>query len=259
MRYGVCIPPTKPEQVRFVKEAGLDYVEANFIDLARMDDDAFAAWEQALSENGLKMEAGYCLVPGELPLTVGYDPKALEAYLRAGLKRGYKLGLKRVSFGSGRARRLPDGMEYAEGVRCLIRALKDVIGPVCAEYGVTVCIEPLRANECNMINSLREGAMLAAAVNRDNVRLLADIYHMKPDETYDDIRFLKGVIRHGHISQPFSDRGIKREFPSDPDAVDYKGFVDALEYAGAGTCSVEAACIDFPAEIVTAGRLLKNL
>ncbi|MBR5410091.1 MAG: sugar phosphate isomerase/epimerase [Clostridia bacterium] len=259
MRFGVCFRPNDIGQVAVAKAAGFDYMECNFVHVSRMDDETFASFAAALREHGLPCGAACVLLPGEMSLHRGFDPEETAAFLREGLKRLVPLGLERVSFGSGGARGVPEGVTYPEAAKNLIRALRDVIGPVTAEFGVTVAIEPLRRNECNMINTLREGAMLAAAVGLDNVKLLVDVYHMAPEETLDDIRKMKGVLAHAHISQPFSTRGLKRDYPTDPDAYDYKGFLDAAAEAGVPTCSVEADCVDFNVEYPAAARLLKSL
>ena len=261
MRYGVCFGTDDPTKIAAAKAAGFDYVECGFSSFVHDSDEKLGAFRQALEENGLQAEAANCFIPGELPLIgSGYDPAAVRAYVEKGLARGTPLGLKKISLGSSYARRVPEGMAYTDAVRALARAIDEVLAPACAQYGVTIAIEPLNKQECRTLNTLREGALLAAAVNRDNVKLLADLYHMERiGETGEDVRLMKGVLAHGHISQPFSDRGMKREFPTDPAAFDYTGFVQALADAGVDTCSIEAATKDFFADVAAAGKVLRSL
>lgn len=123
---------------------------------------------------------------------------------------------------------------------------------------MTVVIEPLRKNETNMINTVKEGTMLAVLSENDNIACLADLYHMV-DDSNDDIRQLKGSIKHAHFSNPSSMNGLKRGFPKSFDEYDYQAFIDALKYAGCERCSVEAKCIDYSTEAFEAGNLIKQL
>ncbi len=261
MRYGVCFGTDDPKKVTAAKAAGFDYIECGFASFVNDSDERLGTFRRALEENGMLNEAANCFIPGELPLLGdGFDPVALRAYVEKGLARGTPLGLKKIAFGSSYARRIPAGMLYTDAARALTKAIAEVLAPACAQYGVTIVIEPLNKLECRTLNTLREGALLAAAVNRDNVKLLADLYHMEQNgETGEDVRLMKGVLAHGHISQPFSNRGMKREFPTDPAAFDYAGFVQALADAGVETCSIEAATVDFFADVAAAGKVLKSL
>jgi len=259
MRFGVSFGLELPHQVRMVKEAGFDYVECGFRSLAQGDDQAYQAFRAALEENDIRCEAANCFIPGDLPI-IGTDfaRREMKEYIEAGLRRGAALGLQIVAFGSGGARRLPADVAFGDGIRQLGAFLREVVSPLAAAYGVTVAVEPLRKDECNLIHTLDEGAMLAAMADRENITCLADVYHMwGAGEGYDDIRRLRGCIGHGHISNPETpDREAKRTYPLDPDEFDYAGFVSALQDAGCERCSIEARAYDFPSEIRLSGKVL---
>lgn len=261
MRYGMCMQIDSPERVKTIKEAGFDYVECGFCKLSRADDSVFDAFKKALEENNIKCEAANGFFPKDIPLIGSeYDEKKTVEYMENGMKRGAQIGLKTIVFGSSGARKVPDGISYAEGFRQLGNVLHNVISPTAKKYGITIVIEPLRKDECNIINTVKEGTMLSVLSDTDNIFCLADIYHMAGEgDTFDDIRQLKGSIKHSHISNPVSKKNLKRDFPEDMNEYDYRGFIDALEYAGCDTCSVEAQCIDFESETMKAGKLLKKL
>ena len=261
MRYGMCMQIDAPERVKIIKDAGFDYVECGFCKLSRADDETFEAFRKALNGNNILCEAANGFFPKDIPL-VGdeFDEKKTAEYMERGMKRGAEIGLKTVVFGSSGARAVPENISYAEGFRQLGRVLHDVISPMAKKYGITIVMEPLRKDECNIINTVKEGTMLAVMSDTDNVFCLADIYHMIGEgDTFEDIRQLKGSIRHSHISNPYSKKDLKRDFPADMTEFDYAGFIEALEFAGCETCSVEAQCIDFQSETVAAGKLLRQI
>ena len=262
MRYGVSFSLELPQQVKMAKEAGFDYVECGFRILAQADDAVIDTYRRALEENDIRCEAANCFLPGNLPIIgTDYARKEMTDYIETGFRRGAQMGLQVVAFGSGGARALPKGVTFAEGFRQLGAFLRDVVSPLAAAYGITVVIEPLRKEECNMIHTLDEGVMLAALADRENISCLADVYHMwGAGDTFDDIRKLRGCIAHGHVSNPETpNKAAKRTFPLDKKEFDYKGFVKALRDAGCERCSIEAKVYDFPTEIKKSGAILKNL
>jgi len=101
----------------------------------------------------------------------------ISEYLEKALRRIEWLGGQYVVFGSGASRRRPEGMGYTEAFNRLT-GITRLCGRVAQAHGITVVIEPLNRSETNLINSVGEGACLAAAVNHERVRLLADYYHI---------------------------------------------------------------------------------
>lgn len=262
MRYGVCFSLENTQQIKLAKDAGFDYVEGHFQQIAGGEDAMLSNIAAALKENHIACESAYCFLPGRLNIIgTDYARKEMTQFIENGFRRGKELGLETVVFGSGGARALPQGVSFDKGFLQLGAFLREVVSPLAAKYDVTVVIEPLRKAECNMIHTLDEGVMLAAISGQPNIACLADVYHMwGAGETFDDIRRLSGCIRHGHISNPEpADKEAKRTFPMDKNEFDYAGFVSALAYAGCRRCSVEARCFDFETEIKKAGEVLRSL
>ena len=259
MRYGMCTGIEFPERVKVIADAGFDYVECGYCNLSRADDSVFESFKKALEENNIKCEAANGFLPKDLPIING-DMEKIAAYIENGMKRGVQIGLKKIVFGSSVARTVPESVSYAEGFRQLGEFLKNVVSPLAEKYGMMIVTEPLRKDECNIINTVKEGVMLAVLSGRDNIAGLADIYHMIGEgDTFEDVKQLTGSIKHAHICNPYTKKNLKRDFPSDINEFDYQGFVDALAFAGCETCSVEAQCIDFNTEAAAAGMLLKSL
>ena len=261
MRYGVCSGLDKYERVELIKNAGFDYMETGFSGLARESDEIFEKFKAELIKNNIRCEAANGFFPRDYTILGDeYDEEKMKAYIENGMKRGKEVGLETVVFGSGKARAIPDGMSYTAAFSGLAEFLGTVVSPIAAKYGVTVVIEPLRKDECNIINTVKEGVLLALMSGRENIAGLGDIYHMVGEgDTFDDIKQLKGSIKHAHISNPVGKNGEKRRYPLDAGEFDYKGFVGALEYAGCTRCSIEAGTDDFETEIVIAGKVLKSI
>ena len=262
MRFGVSFYMGLPEQVALAKQAGFDYVECGFQQFVRGGDAMLNDYRAALRESDILCEAANCFLPGDLPI-IGTDfaREEMREYIDTGMRVGKELGLQTVVFGSGGARRLPEDVPFAEGLRQLAAFLREVVSPIAARHGITVAVEPLRRSECSMIHTLDEGAALAAMADCPNISVLADVYHMwGVGEGFADLRRLKGSIVHGHISNPETPNlEAKRTFPLEENEFDYRGFVDALAFVGCKRCSIEARCYDFAAEIAKAGPLLKAL
>lgn len=261
MRFGVCFGIEYPERVEIAKNAGFDYIEGGFCTLSRGSDEVFEAFKKTLDENNMKCECANGFFPRDLCL-IGdkFNREAVEEYIEKGMKRGALIGLKKIAFGSSRARSVPENMSFDEGFKALGQVLRDVIAPICDKYGVTIVTEPLRQDESNIINTITEGVMLGVLSGNDRISTLGDCYHMIGEgDTFEDVRKLKGALRHSHISNPVPrDKNFKRTFPKNENEWDYKGFIEAMSYAGVDTCSVEAQTENFEEDCLIAGKLLSQ-
>ncbi|MBQ8209726.1 MAG: sugar phosphate isomerase/epimerase [Clostridia bacterium] len=258
MKFGVCCGM---DRAAIAAEIGFDYVELNFSSLTRADEDTYNSFLSLIREKNIKCEAANCFLPGEYKITgENIDYEKIEAYLKKGFERANVVGIKTVVMGSGGARNLPDGYSYKDGVKDIICLVKNYVAPQAAKYGIDFVFEPLCKAESNIINTIKEGAMLASAIDMPNVGTLGDIYHMHVEgDTYDDVRELKGILRHAHISNPVSDNPeYKRIYMKNYSEYDYKGFLDALEYAGCERVSIEASTDNFKEDATAAFKLLKT-
>ncbi len=255
MKFGMCVGDNY-KNIAKVKEYGYDYVEGCFSLLAEKDDEYLAEFKSELEKNDIQLISVNCFIPGSLPVTgENVDMDALAAYVEKGFKRGVPLGLKKVVFGSSGARSIRPGQTYSQAIGQIGVFLKSVVGPLAEKYGITVTVEPLAPQHCNIIHTAKEAVILAGFAESDNVCGLVDLYHMeKIGDTYDNIRDLKGCVRHAHIAE-----AVTRKFPEKGDGCDYQGFVDALIEAGCDTCSVEADCVDFEKQAKAAAEVLYSL
>ena len=261
MRYGCCVGFEHPEYIKLLAESGYDYFEANFQRISKCSDEEFAALKGTVKEYGIKCEAANCFLPGEYKLlSKDFDLSPVIELIENGMRKGSEVGLETVVFGSGGARSLVEGVSFADGIKKLAAFLGDIVSPIAAKYGITVATEPLCREECNMINTVSEGAMLAVMSGKDNIKTIGDIYHMKKaGDTPDTIRLLGTSICHGHISCPFPKGDMKRVYMKSADEYDYRSFIDALEEVGCKRCSIEASTKDFMTDAAEAIKVLHLL
>ncbi len=258
MKIGVC---GWTERTEGAGKCGFDYMEPSFKSIALSSDEEYNEFRNSLEKYNLNCEAANGFLPGDMKI-VGYavDYDSLTEYLKKGYSRAFELGVKTVVLGSGAARRIPDGYPYKAAVKDIIRFVRDYAAPMAADVGINVVFEPLCRYESNIINTVKEGSMLSSAIDLPNVGCLADIYHMYVEgDTYDDIRALKGCLFHAHISNPISAvPDMKRCYMKSAEEYDYKGFIDALKYAGCERVSVEADTKDFNGDVIGAYQVLKQ-
>lgn len=251
MRFGACIGDDVTK-IKFCEDIGFDYLETGFAMLGKGNEEKYDAFLAEILKNNIRCESANCFIPGSLKTTgENVDLEALAEYVEYGMSRGPAIGLKTVVFGSGGSKEVPEGFSHAKAFHQLAVFLREVCSPIASKYGITVVVEPLC--DCNIIRTVREGAYLAGAADRENIKGLGDLFHMyNMGDTNEDIRAMKGVIGHAHIAEP-----VSRHYPTDPDKYDYKSFIDALEYAGCPRCSVEAGTDDFFREAPEALAVLK--
>ena len=253
MRFGIC---TGFDNIGLLEKLGYDYLEASIQSIAFLSDEEFAQVQEKVGASGLKVEAFNVLLPGDLKV-VGpeSDEKRLVDYLCGVFARAKALGAEIVVFGSGGARKRPEGFPEEEAMQQLYRAAR--VMAECAEpFGITVVSEPLNRGETNTVNSLAEGYTLAEAAAHPNFQLLADIYHMAlENEGPQEITKYGDRLRHVHIANP---KG--RVYPLEESEFDYRSYLEALRSAGYDArISVEAGTKDMEKDGARALALLKSL
>jgi D-psicose/D-tagatose/L-ribulose 3-epimerase len=238
------------------KAAGFDYVEISVTEIASLSDSDFEAAVTRVKDVGIPTPNANLFIPGSLRLTgaEATDPEQQLAYVRKAFARLNRLGVRIVCFGSGGARRVPEGFPKDEAFKQLV-AFGKRIGPEARANGITVVVEPLRRQETNIINTAAEGLALVQAIADPNVELLIDFYHLASEQE-DPAIIVKARdhLRHLHMANP---RG--RVFPLEWDEFDYAPFFARLREIGyAGRISVEASSKDVAADAPRSIALLRR-
>jgi sugar phosphate isomerase/epimerase len=237
--------------------AGADYIECRVTELNGQTDEELAAFKATLDESGIACEACAVLFPGaDIPLTGEQaDEGVITKYLRDTFKRlrGY-VAPDVIVFGSGGARRRPDGFDAERAFGQLITAGR-IAADAANDYGMTIALEPLNRSETNMINSLAEALVLVKAVDRRNFKIVADIYHMLvEDEPPEAIVNCGALITHVHIAAKEG-----RLFPQIKDSDELMPYFNALKRIDYdGRVSIEAGG-DFDNELASSVKFLREM
>ena len=117
-------------------------------------------------------------IPAELKL-VGdkVDEKAILEYTEIVLTRCQALGVKVIVWGSGGARRIPDGFDRARATEQFVSIARK-IATQAESHNVVIAVENLNSTETNFITTLQEAFEIIKKVHHPYLRLCADIYHM---------------------------------------------------------------------------------
>jgi D-psicose/D-tagatose/L-ribulose 3-epimerase len=238
------------------KAAGFDYVELGTSELTALSDADFEAAVAQIKAAGIPTPNANLFLPGSLKLTgpEAATPEQQMAYVTKAFTRLERVGVKILCFGSGGARRVPDGFSKDDAFAQLV-AFGKRIAPEARAHGITVVIEPLRRQETNIINTAAEGFALVKAVADPNFELLVDFYHLASEQ--EDPKIIleaKDHIRHLHMANPQG-----RVFPLQWDEFDYAPFFANLRTIGyAGRMSVEASSPNVPTQAPRTIELLRK-
>jgi D-psicose/D-tagatose/L-ribulose 3-epimerase len=239
VQVGVTVRIAGLEEAR---EAGFDYAELATSEIALMSEQEFTEAREKIREIGLPVPVTNLFIPGDIKVTgPDVDPERQMAYVRTALDRTSQLGVEYIVFGSGGARRVPDGFSRDEAFAQLVEfAIR--IAPEAQARGITILVEPLRRQETNIINSAREGFEWVKAVGHPGFQLMVDFYHLaSEDEDPQIIIDAQDHIHHLHMANPEG-----RRFPLDWDEQEYAPFFRALRQVGyAKRISIEANTDDF--------------
>ena len=246
---------TTLQNVAAAKAAGFDYVELSTTELAGLSDSDFEQAAERVRQIALPVPAAYLFLPPALKVTgPDIDPEEQMAYVRKAFARLARLGTQIVVFGSGPARRVPDGFPNDRAFQQLV-AFGRRIAPEARARGITVAVEPQRREETNIINSAAEGLSLVNAIDDPNFQLMIDFYHLASEKEDPAIIVRAGEhIRHLHMANPTG-----RVFPRRLEEYDYGPFFAALRTIGYDKrISVEASTRDLASDAPLAIALLRR-
>lgn len=185
---------------RAAAELGFDAIEVFPPSSDAVDANAL---KTVLSDHGLKLAAigtGAGWVKHQLSLT-SPDPvvrrRAVE-FVEGIIDIGGSLGAPAI-IGSMQGRSLPESGGLTMG---WLREGLETLSERAAGHCVPLLYEPLNRYETNLINTLDAGVRFLEALDRPNVRLLADLFHMNIEEADlpESIRRAGKHIGHVHLA-----------------------------------------------------------
>lgn len=143
-----------------------------------VSNDQFQQYLEGFKNLKTKLYAVNIFMPGDFKLVgpeVGEDEILL--YAEDVFERCQAAQVTLVIWGSGAARRIPDGFDRTKAKEQFAGIAKK-ISAIAKKYNVVVALENLNSTETNFITTLEEAFEMVQRVNHPNFRLCADIYHM---------------------------------------------------------------------------------
>jgi len=247
MEYGICCNPQTAQQAA---RTGFDYFEwtvGAFLK-PREDAQAFQASLNEVRQSGLPCPAVNVFVPADLKITgPSVNQAALEEFVTTACLRASQAGVDRIVFGSGGARRVPEGFDRREAWNQLLSFLH-MLAPIASRNGITIAVEPLNLAECNILTSVAECARLVRQVNHPSIRLLVDAYHLlKDNDSLEDIVANRDLLAHVHVAT------VPNRLAPGMEDCGLPLFFEALKLSGyTGRISIEANLPDSPHDFVRA-------
>jgi len=250
---GVC---TSWSNHALLRQSGYAFVEEKVADLLLPDqpEDQFREKLEAIKTSSLPVSACRVFLPGSLPCVgPAVKQRALVAHTETVLRRAGEAGVQTIVFGSGGARRIPDGFDPGKAREQLIGFLQEAV-PIASKHGVTLALEHLNRGETNLINRVRQAVEIVETVNHPNLRMLVDIYHMsRENEAAEEILGAGRYIHHCHIAE-FENRTGPITMKDD-----FRPYFGALKRAGyRGRLSIEATWGNLVTELPSALRVLRQ-
>ncbi len=254
MRFGIC---TSPENSSAAKSGGWDFVEGNVQSLFRGESEHYS--DDVIKSSALPVLAANCLVPAHLPI-VGpeADLNVLRDYMGNVLKRAGAAGVKTLVFGSGGARKVPDGFDRHEARRQILD-FSQMSADIAGRHDVTLVFEPLNRAETNIINSVQEAMTYVRELNHDNFLCLVDSYHFwLESEPLKNLEQAMRWIAHVHVADK-----VGRTAPGESGEPNYSPYLPLFRVLKAGKykgdISVESKAFDLEADSPRILAFLKDL
>ena len=245
MQIGFCTDPAT--LTTLLARPHCEFIEGHVVNFLSPEapDAEFAPRAEALRKCGFPMPAANVLLPAALKCSgPDVDYARLDRYGQTVFRRAKEIGMTLIVFGSAGARMVPEGFSVNKAFEQYVDILRQ-FGPLAEENGVTIVVEPLNRGECNLVNTVLEGAEAVQRANQPSVKLLVDIFHMlRNGESPDDIVKVGPLIRHAHVAEN-KDRAAPGTHGDD-----FRPFLRALHRTGYNDrLALEPIWTDLPRQI----------
>jgi sugar phosphate isomerase/epimerase len=133
-----------------------------------------------------------------------------------------------------------------------LRGALDALGRHAAQYNVPLLYEPLNRYETNLANTLESAVELLRSLTTDNVKLLADLFHMNIEEPAPAASLRAAGDRVGHVH--FADSNRRAVGLGHTDVVAVVAALGDIGYDG----YVSAECLPYPDSDAAAARTIES-
>lgn len=178
MKLGLC---TGVKNIESAIELGYDYVVLSGTEISAMSEAEFAGLEEKIITCEIPVFAFNGLCPPTVDIAgPDYSYEISKVYAEKLIKRGSRLGIRNIGIGSPKSRIIPAGYSRKDAwnnARCFISTVADEA----ESCGMLAAVEELTYKYCNCINTLEESRLMMEAVNKDNVGIIIDFFHMEAD------------------------------------------------------------------------------
>ncbi len=217
MKYGVC---TTIEHYALVEETGFDYIELPGHVMAALPLAEFAKVKNTLATGRIPCCGFNAALPPDIVLCgKGFSLAKARDYAKVLCKRGSELNISAIGIGSPKSRAFQNGDSVQEAWT-QTEAFLSMFAEEARPYGIFVLYESLNHTESDFGLKLREGADLMKKLDKPNLGLVFDIYHMLIEgENIDELRYALPYVRHVHIAERVGD---ERRYPSHKRYEDYR-------------------------------------
>jgi sugar phosphate isomerase/epimerase len=179
MKIGFAAPI---EMADSLAEAGYDFIEPLIAGFGMTDAASLEAAKQLVSRACLPtLSFGQFFTPDVRLVGPESDASSVKSYLGRVAELMAYANADVAVMGSASARNVPDDFERTQAEDQLLEAYSWAAEAFHGS-GTTIAIEPQNRNETNIINSLPEAVSFAQRVNRPELRVAADSYHMDEEQ-----------------------------------------------------------------------------
>lgn len=240
--------------------AGFDYVEPALSKLAALPAAELEQARARLQASSLRAEAMNWFLPGDELKVTGpvVDDVRVAAYVERALGIADSFGAKVIVFGSPRARSFPDDFPAERAWQQLVSFLRTCAAIIERRgFRLQIAIEALRRPETNLINTTAQALALAREVDRPQVRVVIDFYHLTFE--HEDLAIVfaaRDWLVHVQIADPAA-RGFPRTAAHEPRYEQFFANLRAIDYRG--RASIEAIAADLPADAKHSLAFLRKL
>lgn len=226
MKIGICSPQEHWSQIKTI---GYDFAEGYFRGITIATQEDFKRMCEFQGESGISVEVCNGIFGNDIPLYEGKESDALISdYLEKGFYRTKLLGGEVTVFGSGAARRIPDGME-TERAKDRFAQVLYLAGDIAKKNGMQLALEPLSYRETNFINTLSDGIDICKYTGHPNVGITLDFFHFYSNgEDLATIADASPYLFHAHLARPNPDR----KAPTATDLEECRKWAEALRSIG---------------------------
>lgn len=190
---GVCCPCNKVDCFR-----EYDFVELPAKEIMKFDDKSFSEYARKMKENRIIVKSVNCLFDKNVSLYES-NPLIIHEYINKLARRLNILGCEKIVLGSGKCRRIPDGVTKKDFLRKFNSVLKDILD-ICGKLKIYLLLEYLSVETCNFMNSFSEAYEIVRLMDNKWLGIVVDLFHSNcANENLNELIAYQDCIKHIHV------------------------------------------------------------